>query len=418
MLKNVTNELLEYDLCINNNWSFSSLFQFYPTYIFSLFTEKDKIDTKMKYGETEENKNTIEIEYCCSVGSLKKRMGILGINLNKVKEYFNDEVGFDFEEVVDSFKFLVDKEIDDNGDIYKLLDKIEENDNKFNFLDALCDDKYGINGRNGISVDLRILLRSALEAFSEEDEVSLYINIDNDEQYYNPYLPDEIVNDLNVVSYYQNNLLAKSVNEGKIIVLTEGSSDIEFLQKSLNLLYPELAYLFSFFDFKQVKSQGGTSTIINYLKSFISAGFNNRIIVILDNDTAGNEAYKQIQTISSIPINYKIFTLPEIDIANKYPTIGPQSKNFNMNINGKAVSIELFLGKDLLLNDENCYFPALWTGYNDKLKQYQGEISAKFQIQENFRKKIAQIENGTKKIEDYDWTEMKSLLDKIFTAFE
>ena len=42
--------------------------------------------------------------------------------------------------------------------------------------------------------------------------------------------------------------------------------------------------------------------------------------------------------------------MPDIELANNYPTIGPNGEEY-MNINGRACSIELFLGKDVLSED-------------------------------------------------------------------
>lgn len=58
-----------------------------------------------------------------------------------------------------------------------------------------------------------------------------------------------------------------------------------------------------------------------------------------------------------------------------------------MNINGLACSIEMYLGDDILLKDGN-YIPIHWKAYNEKEKKYQGELSEKSYVQDEFRKKI------------------------------
>ena len=56
----------------------------------------------------------------------------------------------------------------------------------------------------------------------------------------------------------------------------------------------------------------------------------NRIIAIYDNDSA---AVAELENIKKIPANVKVIKLPNIDIAKKYPTIGPTDINY-MDING------------------------------------------------------------------------------------
>ena len=67
--------------------------------------------------------------------------------------------------------------------------------------------------------------------------------------------------------------------------------------------------------------------------------------------------------------------LPDIEIAKNYFTIGPNGKE-QMNINGKACSIELYLGKDVLTKDDE-FIPIQWTSYKNKIGTYQGEIVEK-----------------------------------------
>ena len=64
--------------------------------------------------------------------------------------------------------------------------------------------------------------------------------------------------------------------------------------------------------------------------------------------------------------------LPDIEIAKNYFTIGPNGKE-QMNINGKACSIELYLGKDVLTKDDE-FIPIQWTSYKNKIGTYQGDI--------------------------------------------
>ncbi|MBU3175186.1 toprim domain-containing protein [Clostridium estertheticum] len=164
---------------------------------------------------------------------------------------------------------------------------------------------------------------------------------------------------------------------GSTIVITEGSSDKDILEKALNYLYPNQSDLFSFFDYKASNAGGSTSEVIKIVKSFIASKILNKTVVIFDNDTAGREAIEEISKIN-LPPNIKILKYPDIYICNNYPTIGPQGTQY-ININGLAASIELYLG-DSILKYENALIPIQWIGYRDKIKQYQGQITQKVNI--------------------------------------
>ena len=69
-----------------------------------------------------------------------------------------------------------------------------------------------------------------------------------------------------------------------------------------------------------------------------------------------------------------------------YPTLGP-SGNTEMDVNGLAASIELYLGRDVLTQDDGSLTPVQWKGYNETVGQYQGEVMRKAQLQHAFNKK-------------------------------
>lgn len=204
-------------------------------------------------------------------------------------------------------------------------------------------------------------------------------------------------------------------NVPKTIILTEGKYDAEVLCKSIGLLYPYMSKFYSFINFSEYKVQGSTNFLTHYLKAFIASGIQNRIIALYDNDSAGLAEIIELKKIN-IPSNFKIIPLPDIELANNYPTIGPNGEEY-MNINGRACSIELFLGKDVLSEDGK-YIPVHWKGYIDKTGTYQGEVLKKNKIQEAFARKYSYaIESDNYTIDSEQWTEMRQLLECIFSAF-
>ena len=201
----------------------------------------------------------------------------------------------------------------------------------------------------------------------------------------------------------------------KIIILTEGSTDREFIERTLNVLYPDLSKYYFFLDFYSSNFQGGASSVIHLVKGFVGAGIFNKTIAILDNDTAALDAIRSVRDVT-LPETFRIITLPHLDLAENYPTIGPQG-NLNVDINGLACSIELYFGIDVLKNTKGELTPIQWMGYNKTLEQYNGEIINKREIQEKYRNLLDRAEKGKIDLVECDWSGMKAIFQSIFSAF-
>lgn len=164
-----------------------------------------------------------------------------------------------------------------------------------------------------------------------------------------------------------------------VVLLTEGSTDAALLSQSLSLLFGEFRDRFQFLDFSAINLKGGASSLVDQLKAFAAAGFRNRILAIVDNDAVGRDALRMIQTLK-LPRNFGAMRLPDIELAGDYPTIGPQGR-VNADVNGQAVSIEMFAGKRLLFDSENLELsPVVWRGYVEGVKAYQGELRDKTKV--------------------------------------
>lgn len=194
----------------------------------------------------------------------------------------------------------------------------------------------------------------------------------------------------------------------KIIVLTEGKTDSEFISKSIEIFYPYLHHKYHFLDFEEYKVESSASALAKLIKTFIAVGIKHHIIAIFDNDTTGIKELGSLEKYK-IPDHIKILKYPNIYLAKSYPTIGPSGKK-KMNVNSLACSIEMYLGEEVLKKDGE-FIPVYWKSYDEKTKKYQGEITEKKYVQDTFRKKLK--ENNIVQFSDMD-----SILKMIFKAFQ
>jgi hypothetical protein len=197
-----------------------------------------------------------------------------------------------------------------------------------------------------------------------------------------------------------------------IVLLTEGTFDAEVLRASLSVLYPHLTGFIDVMDFTTTAVAGGASFLVHTVKAFAGSGVRNRIVAIFDNDTEGTQAVQQLMP-ATLPKNIHVVQLPNIELADSYPTIGPQGER-KMNINGLASSIELFLGRDVLRRGDSLA-PIRWRGFNPRVGQYQGEITDKTAIQRTFLDKLARQESQTTFVKK-DWLELSILWETILRA--
>lgn len=186
----------------------------------------------------------------------------------------------------------------------------------------------------------------------------------------------------------QRRLASEVAASGPIIVVTEGSTDALFLRRSLELAHPIIAPFFRFLDFENYSAPGGTDKVVSLSRGLAAGGVMNRVLVVVDNDTAGRQA-EQIIIASQLPSRMQVVRLPDISYARRYPTIGPTGPVL-ADVNGRAVSIELMFGESVSTEAHGGDKPRIrWTGYNATLDDYQGEIETKRNIQQLLRRYLS-----------------------------
>ncbi len=408
----------------------------------SLFNEKDLKEYKRKISqrryissESESNLDEIEnaIEYCSNVKKVKHRLKIMGFNLDKVKKEFE----YCKKEEIEGSRFaLYDKVINNIPQLeehYKKNIKILERSSFDDFMIAskeILDKKLYLNRQDDKSyekihplIPFILDFHHGFESFPHFDPRSVLC-------YLLELCPDDTdvtydITEIVEAGYYEKPIdiydaIRESLNysydfNDKIIILSEGSSDISILNETLKILYPYLDDIYSFMDFHVSNAQGGASLLINMIKYFIGAGIKNRVIALFDNDTSARSSLLNIKDIK-IPSNIKILQYPDLQYAKDYPTIGPSGIN-NLDVNGLACSIELYLGREIISDENGKFIPIQWKGFDQRINKYHGEILNKTTILKKFKDKINDCKNDLSRISNYDWEPLKLVFDKIFTAF-
>jgi hypothetical protein len=233
--------------------------------VMTVFQESDKNiyerrvtdRNKIAWGNLEGDEIETAIEYSASVKNIRERLEVLGFSLSKTVEDFYDCISFKIDEIEGMLEdissnsgfakgllserdMLQSSTLQDWLDAYKIIFErkltskdIGEIENEHAILKyVLSSSDHGLDYKIPFT-DIRFVLRLLTEAAPQGALVTQDIT--------------EVV----IAGYYEEDTpvcessvkqLTKDypINE-KIIVLTEGSSDIYVLKKSLSLLYPHLS---------------------------------------------------------------------------------------------------------------------------------------------------------------------------------
>ena len=172
----------------------------------------------------------------------------------------------------------------------------------------------------------------------------------------------------------RDRLAAAVAASGPVIVIAEGASDTRWLRRSLEIAEPASAHLFEFLDFDEFRSPGGTDRVVSLTKGMASAKVMNRIVAVLDNDTAGRLAADQLKALD-LPPRIAVTSLPDVSYVVRYPTLGPAG-SATADVNGRAATIEFMFGDDILRDADGTLFPVRWHSYIESAGEYQGRLGS------------------------------------------
>ena len=381
----------DYPIFYNKNWYYEEIVNliFHPN---DFIIEKRKLSAKNKlvWGDAyEDEKDDFEFKgFRQTVKVCRQRLEIYGTTLKSSKKDFNNAKRISTTEQFYGFSLR-------NITYEKYLNEI---DNIIQNKEVSYDfEEYHTNFRKSLKeLDLGI--------YGQESNYHLYSILS--------VLPDNAIIEYDLTNVIEGGWvsidIAQNIKYEKIIILTEGKTDVEFISKSIEKLYPHLKNYYHFIDFQEYKIESNASALVKLVTSFAAANVKHPIIALFDNDTTGIMEMNKLNK-KALTENIRVLRFPDISLAKKYPTIGPTGKKV-MNVNGLACGIEMYLGSDILTK-ENGLIPVRWKNFNEKEKKYQGEIVEKSYVQDEFRKKLKNTSNE-------GYLEMNCLLNEIFNGLK
>lgn len=251
---------------------------------------------------------------------------------------------------------------------------------------------------NGPPFDTRLLIRAIIDHVDPNAQVVLD-------------LTDRVAAGYYRASDAAHFASAHAIGGSRLVVLTEGVTDTEVLQKSVALLYPHLSPFFVWPDLT-VRAMGGTSGIEHTLKALLPLGIRAPMIALFDNDHEGHQTIKRISRTIKLSSNVRLIAYPDIDSAKAWPTDLPTGRSF-VDLNRKACIIELYYGSDVLGRDDS-RSPVRW-GNAGSPGEGQGSIQGKDVLKGKFMEK-AQASTPAKLVGD--WNDMRKLVSSLLRPFE
>lgn len=362
----------------------------------ALFQQSDKKDIPYFYAD-----DIIEYKpgYSRVLSSVKRRLELIGYSLNRLSEIhtreiaavpnYYDPVTIDFATMLELFSNIniSDYEIKLEGRDYSLGEYAAEvilNNPSFSALkihfNNMSDSDAGTFFEN---LDPLYILRLLME-----NPANLTMNLE--------WRTQDIIDG----GYYTEEEVFPELSDSEtFLIVTEGSSDLFVIKRTLELMFPDIMDFFSFVDMHENYPFTGTGNLYKFCQGLTSIRIQNKILVIFDNDVEGNLSYQKTINLK-LPRNMKIMKLPNLEEFTNFKTIGPSGETYG-DINGTAVAIECFL-------DFNGLKPRVrWTDHRKEPGVYQGSLENKDAYIRKFKK--ARADSG-----NYDFSKLKILVEKIF----
>jgi hypothetical protein len=171
----------------------------------------------------------------------------------------------------------------------------------------------------------------------------------------------------------------------------------------LALVAPDVSDFFEFVDMSENYPSTGTGNVYRFAQGLARIRIQNRILVVLDNDAVGRQAYKQISALTLAP-RMKVALLPDLPECRTVQSIGPTG-SAECDINGRATSIECFL--DIWKDPAK---PVVrWTTYVSDIDAWQGELVNKVAYVKSFL-------DAAKRQQQYDLSGLQMLWNHLLAV--
>ena len=194
---------------------------------------------------------------------------------------------------------------------------------------------------------------------------------------------------------------AGALPEQQFLIVTEGSSDAKIIEHAFKIYRPHVLDFFRFVDMEEGYPFSGTGNLHRFAQGLVSIGIQNNTLIVYDNDAEGVAKMKETGALS-LPPNFRVIKLPELEAFQLINTVGPSGRSTE-DINGKAASIESYLD----LEAPGLPEPVVrWTSYKRELDVYQGALEHKTQ----FMKKFLNLRSSST---DYSSEKIEAVLDTI-----
>lgn len=378
----------------------------------AIFKESDKSQLLCYYYDDYENelKTTHIMGYSKKLSHIKRRLDLLGYSLSSIKEMY-EEIIFNSHTLPNAIKLS----FDDFYNIFYSLDisDIDATTEHFYYPD---DFEFGEFARCLFKENKSLLdlVRDKLDIEKGEspyDVISFIETLENLDPFIllrifveNPRNLDLDVYWICPESLMVDDLSFEVSESDKIMIVTEGTSDLKIIKRIIDSLYDDVSDLFMYIDMEDNYPFTGTGNLKNFCIGLDRIRIQNNVIVIFDNDAAGCGSYNAIKGKCNNS-NLLILKLPEFDEFKVFETIGPQGIS-KEDINGRAVAIECFLD----FKSVNIPTRIRWKSYDDKQKIYQGAIEEKEKYTKAFYSSC--LTDGS-----YDTSKLRYLIDYILLAW-
>ena len=190
----------------------------------------------------------------------------------------------------------------------------------------------------------------------------------------------------------------------KVLIATEGASDARIIQRSLDVLRPDVADFFNFVDVDERHHFWGTGNLVKFAEGLLRIEVLNQVLFVFDNDAEGVDAFRKIERLK-LPGNMRAMLLPDLEEFREFATRGPEGVSVS-DINGRAAAIECYL--DLRLDQ----YPApqvTWSNFKKDIGAWHGVLDFK----ESYSKHFYDQPDDLLRSGSYDVSKLLKLIDAL-----